>query len=200
MPNVPNLPGVPPLNSYSATGVALLAADIVSAIFGFSSQQWGIFLDGEPVLAYDTQVNFSYSQEWKVSTYPVEQGAFQSYNKVQMPSAVRCRFSAGASATNRQEMLDSIDAVMSTTELYDVVTPEAVYLGYNFVHREYDREAANVGLVQVDVILTEIMETATAQFQNTSTPVVAGQVGLGQVGVPQTDPATQASVAQQGWN
>jgi hypothetical protein len=200
MPNVPNLPGVPPLNSYSAGGVVLLAADIAAAIFGFSTQQWGIFLDGEPVLAYDNQVNFSYSQEWKVSTYPVEQGAFQSYNKVQLPSQVRCRFSAGASATNRQEMLQSIDAVMSTTELYDVVTPEAVYLGYNFVRREYDREAANVGLVSIDVVLAEIMETATAPFQNTQTPAVAGQVGLGNVGVPQTDAATQTSVAGQGWN
>ena len=52
-------------------------------------------------------------------------------------------------------MLQSIDAVMSTTALYDVVTPETVYLGYNFMHRDYDREAERVGLVVIDIWLQE---------------------------------------------
>lgn len=195
MPAVPNVPGVPPLDSYSANNIVLLFADVVGAIFGILlPEQWGIFLDGVPVLSYDNQVGFEYGQHWKVSTYPVEQGSFQAYDKVQMPSQIRCRFSAGASVTNRQEMLSSIDAVMSTTELYDVVTPEIVYLDYNFVHRSYDREAARVGLVEIDVFLMEILQTATAQYQNTQNPTVAGQVGLGNVTAPQTSGAVSSTV------
>jgi hypothetical protein len=178
----------------------LLLADVIEAIFGVLSPQWGIFLDGIPVLTYDNQVNFEYSQDWKISTYPVEQGSFQSYDKVQLPSEIRCRFSAGASTTNRQEMLQSIDSVMSDTQLYDVVTPEIVYLQYNFHHRDYNREAARVGLVEIDVHLIEVLETATAQFQDTASAAVSGQVGLGNVSANPTASQTQADVVSQGWN
>jgi hypothetical protein len=197
MPEVPNVPGVPPLSSYSDNPITLLLEDVASAIFGILSPQWGIFLDGAPVLTYDTQLTFGYSQDWKISTYPVEQGSFQTYNKVQMPSEIRCRFSAGASAINRQAMLQSIDQVMNTIDLYDVVTPEVVYLQYNFGHREYDRDAANVGLVSIDIFLTEVLETATAQFQNTQSPTVAGQYGSGVVSAPVTDPTLSGAVIPQ---
>ena len=65
MPEVPNLPGVPTLSSYSANDVVLLLADVVDAIIGALVPQWGIFLDGIPVITYDNQVSFSYSQDWK---------------------------------------------------------------------------------------------------------------------------------------
>lgn len=200
MPQVPNVPGVPALDSYSDNDVALLFADVVDAIFGILfPEQWGIFLDGVPVLVYDNQVSFEYVQDWKISTYPVEQGSFQSYDKVQLPSEIRCRFSAGASTTNRQAMLQSIDDVMNTTDLYDVVTPETVFLGYNFTHRDYSRTAERVGLVQIDVVLTEVLETATAQFQDTLNPAVAGQVGLGNVSAGPTSGSLQSSIQDGGW-
>jgi hypothetical protein len=200
MPNIPNVPGVPSLSSYSPNNIILLLADAISEIVGFLAPQWGIYLDGVPVLAYDNQLSFSYSQDWKLSTYPVEEGSFQTYDKVQQPSEIRCRFSAGGSAVNRQEMLQSIDAVMSDTNLYDVVTPEEVYLQYNFMHRDYDREAANVGLVVIDLWLMEIIETTTAQFQNTQSPASIGQVGLGTVATPPTDSSTQSAISADGWN
>jgi hypothetical protein len=194
--DVPNVPGVPPLPSYSPNNIVLLVADAIAAIIGFfAGPQWGIFLNGAPVLSYDNQVSFGYKQDWALSNYPVEQGAFQTYDKVQLPSEIRCRFSAGASVTNRESMLSSVDAVMSDTNLYDVVTPENVFLGYNFTHRDYDRAAENVGLIVIDVWLQEIMETATAQYQNTSTPAVAGQNGLGNVSTSTPSSAVQGGVS-----
>ena len=199
MPAVPNFPGVPALDSYIGDVVGQLVEDVLDAIFG-TTVQWGIYLDGLPVLSYDNQVSFSYSQDWKISTYPVEEGSFQTYNKVQMPAEVRCKFSAGGSVTNRQNLLQSIDEVMSTTDLYDIVTPETVYLGYNFMHREYDREANNVGLLVVDITLEEVIETATAQFQDTASPNATGQVGLGNVSAPTSSQSEQSTVSQGGWN
>ena len=162
-----------------SNGIVMLLEDAVSAILGLLTPQWGIYLDGVPVLTYDNQVNFGYSQEWQISTYPVEQGSFFNYDKVQKPAEIRCRFSSGASVLNRQAMLQSIDAVMNTTDLYDVVTPEETYIGFNFIRREYDREAANVGLVVIDLIMMEVIESATAQFQNTQSPSNASQVSTG---------------------
>jgi len=196
MANVPNVPGVPLLNGYSASNIALLASDAASVLLGtFSTTQWGIYLNGAPVLSYDNQMFFSYAQDWKISTYPVEQGSFQSYDKVQLPSEIRCRFSSGGSTVNRQEMLASVDAVMSDTNLYDVVTPENVYLNYNFSHRDYDRNAESAGMIVIDIWLIEIIQTATAQYQNTASPTTAGQQSSGSV-----SPQTPNAMVQQGFS
>lgn len=199
MPDVPFVPGVPALSSYGANPIELLLEDAVSVLLQILGVQWGIFLNGIPVLSYDNQVSFGYSQDWDISTYPVEDGSFTTYDKVQEPSEIRVRFSAGADVINRQTMLQSVDAVMSTTALYDVVTPEAIFLNYNFMHRDYDREAARVGLIVIDLYLKEVIETATASFQNTQLPSYAGQVGLGNVNAGSTDPGTAANVSSQGW-
>ena len=114
---VPNLPGVPALSSFAspAAGVVLLTADAVSLITQALYPQWGIYLNGSPILASSAQplfnlgtlinaaesllnslsfgifsvVDFAYKQDWTVSTYPVEEGGFQSYDKVQHPFDVR---------------------------------------------------------------------------------------------------------------
>ncbi len=182
MPNVPNAPGVPPLSSYGASNVALLIADVIASIGGQAGTQWGIFLNGAPIIDGDSVVSFDFKQDFPVSDYPVEKGGFQSYDKVQLPADIRVRYSAGGSIANRQVFLDSIEAVMNTVDLYDIVTPEITYLGYNFTHRDFRRTAANgVGLIVVDLWLTEIRVTSTATFINTQQPGEAGQQNGGNV-------------------
>lgn len=50
MTNVPNAPGVPPLNSYSDSSVQLLSADALLAVSLVLPQGWGIFFQGLPVI------------------------------------------------------------------------------------------------------------------------------------------------------
>jgi len=85
--------------------------------------------------------------------------------------------------------------VMNTTDLYDVVTPEQTLTSYNFTHRDWRRMARNgVGLIQVDLWLTEVRTTSTTTFssstssmpqgtnlQNTQQPGDAAQIGNGNV-------------------
>jgi hypothetical protein len=127
-------------------------------------------------------VTFDYRQEWTVSDYPLEQGAFQSYDKVQTPFDVRVRYAAGGSQQNRQALLDSIAAIAGDLNLYDVVTPEAVYQSVNVTHYDYRRTATNgVGLLQVDVWCIEVRVTAQAQFQNVQNPTSASPQSQGNV-------------------
>jgi hypothetical protein len=201
MPNVPNVPGVPPLSSYGANDVILLTADVISAIAGFSTPVWGIYLDGVPVIAADNQVTFGLKQDFPISNYPQEQGAFQNYDKVQLPMEIRARFSAGGSEIDRQNFLASIDAVMNTVDLYDVVTPEQVYQSFNFTHRDLERTAENgVGLIVVDLWLEEIRVTSTATFQNTANPSVAGQQGSGNVQAQTPNATVQQEFEAGGFN
>ena len=172
MPLVPNVPGVPFLTSYSpATSLILLAADLVTSLVGLIAPQWGIFLNGVPIIDADSVVSFEYKQEWTVSSFPLEQGAFQSYDKVNTPFDVRVRYATGGSDADRQAFLDSIDAVAGSLQLFDVVTPNAVYTSVNITHWDYRRTATNgVGLLVVDIWCIEVRVTATTQFSNTQQP------------------------------
>jgi len=60
--------------------VVLLVADAVSLFFGVTPQ-WGIFLDGEPVVVADNVVAFGFKKSARISKYPQEQGAFASYKQ-----------------------------------------------------------------------------------------------------------------------
>jgi hypothetical protein len=200
MTNVPKVPGVPSLGSYEASSIVLLIADAINLVIGAPQSLWGIFLDGEPVIESDSMISFDLRQDLPISDYQVEEGAFQSYDKVQLPTEIRVRVSAGGDIANRQRFLQSIDAVMNTTDLYDVVTPEQVYPSYNFTHRDLRRESEKGnGLIVVDLWMTQVRESVQTTFSNTATPGGAGQQNSGNV-QPQTvsDPISQG-FSDGGW-
>ena len=196
MPQVPNVPGVPSLSSYSApTAITLLVADAINLLAGFGPPQWGLFLPGSsvPVVTADSVISFDYKRDWAISDYPVEQGAFESYDKVQTPFTTRLRFSAGGSASNRQVLLDSIEAIADTLTLFDAATPEAVYESVNVNHVDYRRTAMNgVGLLSVDVWCTEIRVTGTSEFSNTRSPSGSSPVSGGVVSTQSPTPTQQS--------
>lgn len=183
MPNVPNVLGVPALLSYSQAGVALLAADAFAAIVGALGigPQWGLFRFGLPAIFADSVVAFDYRQDWTVSNYPLEQGAFESYDKVQVPFGIRLQFAKGGSPLERQAFLASIALQAGTLAIYDVITPEAIYPNVNIVHYDYRRSAENVGLLVVDVWVVEVRQNAQALFTNTAAPAGADRVSDGTV-------------------
>ncbi len=180
--DVPNVPGVPQLPSYSPNGLALLAADAV-ALFGAAfGPQWGIFLDGAQAFPYNSVVDFDFKQDFPVSDYQQEDGGFQSYDKVQLPFDVRVRVASGGTESERQALISEVKAASNTLNLYDVVTPEQTYSSCCVTHSDYKRQAQNgVGLVVVDIWFVEIRITSTSTFSNTQTPAVAGQQSTGNV-------------------
>ena len=181
MANIPKVPGVPNLTSYALNPVVLLVADLIRTVFGRPAP-WGIFLNGASVIAFDSTVAFDLRQDNPISDYPVEEGGFQSYDKVQLPTEIRLRLACGGSVTKRQTFLQTIESVMNTVDLYDIVTPEMVYLGYNFTHRDFRRKAdQGNGLIIADLWLTEVRETQQATFSNTQQPSIAGQQNIGNV-------------------
>ena len=123
-----------------------------------TTRAWGIFTRaGTPVIVADTVHNLDYKQEWAISDFPLERGAFETYDKVARPYDARVRFLAGGSDSNRATLLSSIEAIAGDYNLYDVVTPEVVYLNCNVQHYDYRRTTENgVGILSVDVWLLEI--------------------------------------------
>ena len=167
-PNVPNVPGVPALPRAAGAvldQIILLAADAVSLFGGIGAPQWGLFKDGVPVVIADSVVSFDFKQDWSLPTYPLEKGAFETYNKVETPFGVRLRFATGGSDADREAMLSSLEAASASMDLFDAVTPEKIYSNVNINHQDFRRNAyRGNGLITIDVWCTEIRNNATAQF------------------------------------
>ena len=183
MPNVPHVPGVPPLSSYAANAITLLVADAaVSAIAAFLRPSWGVFKNGVPIIVAESVVSVDYRQEWLLSTYPVEEGAFESYDKVQTPFENRVRFMSGGPEGARQILLNSIDAIAGDLNLYDVVTPTKTYTSVNVMRYDYARAAGRgLGLLVVDIVLQQVRVAVPAAFSNTQAPSGASPTSGGQV-------------------
>jgi hypothetical protein len=167
--------GVPPLLGSFADVFLSVADALTSDTFtGYgigSSPQWGIFQGATPVVVADTVTSLSYRQDWAVADYPVERGGFESYDKVNTPFRIDLVFASGGSEAKRQALLDSIAAIGDTLTLYDVITPEVVYIGVNVESYSYRRQATNgLGLMIVDVKVLEIREEGTTDFKNTKDP------------------------------
>lgn len=197
MTSVPVVPGVPPvLGNIGAPEPSLMMGDTAGAAASVGPPQWGIFKDGQAVITPDTVVSFDYRQDWLISDYPLEEGAFESYDKVNTPFDARVRMATGGSLEARQEFLNALEAISSTLDLYDVATPEKIYTSVNVGHVDYSRASTNgVGILNADIWLRQIRVTATVQFTNTKSPGAASSQNGGTV---QTQPATAAQAADTG--
>ena len=189
---VPDVEGVPPLD-FAADIVldVLLTADTIGGFGSFGNQQWGIYQGGAPIIVADTILGVEYRQDWQLSNYPQEQGAFASYNKVQVPYDARVRMASGA---QRGAMLASIADIAGTTDLYDVVTPDATYPNCNITHYDYRRTASNgVSMIVVDIWLLEVRpldpNAGNPSTANAKSPSAAPQDNSGLVGTISPSPA-----------
>jgi hypothetical protein len=212
MADIPNVPGVPALTSYSDSPSALMAVDTLISVASSFAPLWGVFAEGMPVIIPATvfgsignevgvlsvvasiigfpnvvpvvasTLEFDYSAQSPISNYPQENGAFQSYNKVQTPYDVRLKIAAGGSSAVRQALFSTLDALRTSPSLVDVVTPEKVYRSCNCKHVDYRRTAARgVDLILAEVWFEEVRVKAATLFTTTNDPTVASQQSNGNV-------------------
>lgn len=177
--------------------VDLVTADAAGLFAGSPTNAWGIYRGGVPVVVADNVTAFEIRKQWAISSYPVERGSFESFDKVEVPFGVRFRFTAGGSSAKRQALLESIIAIAGDLNLYDVVTPDRVYLSANIERYDYSQTATNgVGLLQVDVTAIEIREVGEALLSATQSPTDAAQTNDGPA---QPTPATPAQSGSLGF-
>lgn len=199
-PNVPNVPGVPPVlrrPGFTPVTVALLIADAARFFGGLLGPRWGIFQDGVAVIEAESVVGVQYRQSWALANYPLEQGGFESYDKVSLPFDLRVRFASGGTEQQRAALLRSVEEIAGNTELYDVITPEKTYSDVNVVHYDYRREAIKgAGLIQIDIWCQEVRENAVSLFSDAKTPSGAGVANGGTV---QTSSYDEVGFAAGSW-
>lgn len=145
---------------------------------------------------------FSYMREARVADFPIEEGGFASYNKVQIPANPTITLVLDGSENDRTTFLEAMESAAVSTDLYNVVTPEYVYVGYNIERYSYQRRSSRgVTLLMVEVSLKEIRQVS-ATFTTASSPILVPQdpnAGA-QVNNGITQPAVPDSLALQGVN
>jgi hypothetical protein len=184
-PNVPALAaGVPPVprspNFPPTAGLVL--STVQGAIWrSFAiSDQWGIFdKDGKrlgevspftgalSLLSSISGASLStnsmgYSKETRISDYPVEQGGFATYNKVEMPSQPSVTLIVSGTDDDRSKFLSSIDKATRSIDLYTVVTPEITYIDHAIERYNYERRSDNGAyMLIVQIFLKEIRQVSS---------------------------------------
>lgn len=194
-PDVPNASGVPQvLRQLPAGPPAILgtAAGVAQLLRSFMSQPvWGVFKpvddtttqkqtsDGleevvvtakkkqTPVVVPDSILDFGYQKEWTITSAQTQKGGFSDYNRVATPFEARVRMSKGGSEKDRTTFLKQIET-LDSIQLYDIVTPEKVYLNCNFSRIELSREGERGAyfLQNVDLYFREI-RVVTSQYSKT---------------------------------
>lgn len=179
-PNVPNVSGVPqvlrnlPAGPPSVLGAAVGAAQLVRSFL--SKPVWGIFrtqdkavttVHGKPIVVPDSIIEFGYQKETSITSAPTQQGAFTDYNRVANPFETHLRMTKGGTEKERTTFIKQIDD-LDTIQLYDIFTPEKVYLKVNFTRFELTRRGAQGAywLAEVDLYFREI-RTVTSQYTTT---------------------------------
>ncbi|TCJ96133.1 hypothetical protein EV694_1684 [Volucribacter psittacicida] len=153
---VPNVPGIP--QNISGAIIKFGGSQIINQFFG---NYWGIFdQNGIPLLLADNVKSVKYQNTSKISNAPLEKGSFTSYNKVIDPYIVDVVMTKGSGGViERGAFLALVEAFANSTDLFMVITPEAIYPNCNIIGYNYMRETLDgARLLKVNIKLQEIRE------------------------------------------
>ena len=158
---------------------------------------YGIFdpLTGGTVLDYDTFVEVKYEDKFKVSDFPVEQGAFATYNKVRHAAVSHVRLAITDDPARRGAFIVGLATLAASTRTVNIVTQDATYLNQTLESYAIVRAPQHGwGKVIADLAFIEVREVF-ATYANAKLPGANGAKGAGQV-APTASNFFQAPVSE----
>lgn len=147
--------------------VLLDSADDSTDLLSSQYSLWAIYASGssDPVIEPDSFLGIEFRGEARVSDYPVEQGAFASYNKVQTPEGIRIKLACANEAMARGDFLSQLESMKQSVDVYDISTPDLLYESYTLTHYDYTRRATNgVSMIVAECHFEEIRQTGDATY------------------------------------
>lgn len=182
-PNVPIAEGVPNL-ARSAYGIAQTSGT-TGRVTGLTGGMAGTFLghylnamlaptyallnqQDEKVIVPDGPAEFEMKGDASVSTYPVEQGGFQSYNKVVNPEDLSLSLLCnGQGPMSHKDFLKTCHELKNGADVIKLVTPKYVYPYVTCIGMSHQTTARNgVTLLKVNLTFKEVRVTGTTSFPN----------------------------------
>lgn len=190
------------INGVPVIQPATILGSVASALIGPVQQIANLIGVPNIVPVMASTVEFEFAQDFPLSNYPQEGGAFQSYNKVTLPFDVKLKLASngnGQGATGRQAFLQTCLAIANSTALFDIMTPELVFASCNCSHIDWPRKAdRNATLIEVELYFQQINNVQATNFTNTASPTSAGQQSLGNVQPQVPDGQVQNALSSAG--
>lgn len=189
IPDIPMVPGVPALLRGAAPllnalgNISHISNVLSGLLLGPVDETWGVYdLAGNEILQADTIVAIDYRNGSRLVDYPLEAGAFETYNKVANPFDVVVTAAAGGSEGNRHAFMATLKTLQASLDRYVVVVPEGAYYGVNMERFDYRRENRNGShLIVANLYFREVRITATVNGQAPQKPDAFAIKGTGQV-------------------
>lgn len=188
---------------FDQTGKPILASSstmqqVVASVTG-AFQQIGSLVGLSGAATFTVSVgSVDFRQDYRIASAPQEQGAFLSYNKVQVPFDGRVTFLVGGTQAQRQAFLSTVQTLAASMTLYSLVMPDATYPSVNVTHFDFRRTAVRgVSLLSVDVWVEQVRVTGATAYSSsnprgngTSTGNTASPTGSDQVNTGSVQPTT----------
>lgn len=160
---------------------ALGSGNIFSIINSVLSPGYGIYLkSGAAALSPTSFLGIEYGADAAIVSAPIENGSYNSFNKVKRPPVIRVLFTlegwTGFSGsipnlpnftlTSRTDMLAALDAMVSDAQVYDIETPDTTYEDYDLVRYNYRTSDRDVTLLVVEAIFQAVLQEAEVTLTN----------------------------------
>jgi hypothetical protein len=131
---------------------------------------WGVYTaSGNAVFAVDTFLDLKYNHDSKVSDFPVELGAFTSYNKVLEPSKAKIRLAVGGQS-GMAALIVVLETEVAAANLYSIYTPEAIYTSMTLEKFSYPRaQSKGANMLVVDLEFVQIRQVSPS-YKKISSP------------------------------
>lgn len=216
-PNIPDVPGVSdiPINTgniipssadLSVTNIigAVRSGSFLSAYQTLFGLRYGIYKDGWPVLEVDTITEVNVSNQSQISEFPIEGGAFSSYNKVSLPSSysmnlIKTNSLIGSDKTDVINVLQGLlrpvnqnyllnetlfvgnDYANADIQFVDVVTPDKTYANVQLESFNIEESNETGVALMISASFREIMQPIDRSNSNSFDPSGAGKESLGEM-------------------
>lgn len=184
-PDVPKAPGVPDVKRSDANAGTDTQTEVKGdeiTVTGYGADEWGVYLASSKAKAIEAD-NFEamgFDGEFRIADYPIEEGGFESYDKVATPFHVRVTLTKGGKREDRKAFISKIEELRADMTLYWIVTPESIWRNVNLTRVTIDRSReAGAGLIRADLMFQEVRVNATSSFSNTRDPASASTVNNG---------------------
>lgn len=153
--------------SSSSKAILIAGATEVYDLLAPHYAQWAIYSSGtsDDAITPDSVGELDFRGESRVCNYPLERGAFASYNKVQTPYGLRLQLVCDGNLMSPDDFLRQLSYMLNSTETYDVSTPHGFYESLTVAQMDYKKTASNgASMVIADVMFEEVREVASATY------------------------------------
>lgn len=149
---------------------------------------------GMTAVSFTSFLDIDYTNEGKALSYPVEQGGFANYNKVESPLGISVTLATQGLDSDFEYILERLDEYKGKAVKLSVVTPSALYESMTLETYSYRRtQDAGAGMLVVELSLVEVREVET-QVTTTVITKPKNPTSSSTVNTGKTQPQTPTSV------